>query len=520
MSQGNPYADPRSGSRYLPGYQRQVVGVQSTGGSLVPDLGGAASMRRRFVDDFWRNVDKFTGAAVNVAATYYGIREERDTRDTEVLTNELIRQRKLEVFMSKTGYNADNLLEEENDWQNKTREEVIKQSGLSAQMAGAIWDNKAQPYMDRVGAFMLEQNRVAEDQSKFAFQVDAQNDLALSVVGDFRAYAEYSAKMDSTYGAQSQAGIKAKAAGIDVLVDSWSEQNPQGTLQWFKQNRDGLKEVLGREFVDVANAMQRVENRITAQINRAEAQANRDARLSEKAQKAKDKEWQSDIVTKIITDEDVNITDVLKAGAASGVSGGTLLEVQKIFEGREKVSTKSTSSTLRSTFQGKATMDGLTDGDREAMTKYMANGQLLPADYQALMNADQRTQKAKEDGLSELRKGAMQNLRTAIAPRGVFAPVNQTAENTYERAAAELDKYVDSLNTPNEKRKALDITDPNSYVSQLINLNAAGITPTDRARSAYSTAPFDPNITIHLPESQMRKDGESYADWKKRTGGQ
>lgn len=519
MASGNPYADPQGGSRYLPGYQRQVVG---TSGATAPNTSGF-KFAAQWSDNFWKDVEKFTGAATNLAASYYDIREKRDIRDTETMINETLRQRKMDVFSTRTGKAADNVLEDENTWQLEAREEIIKKSGLGSNIAASLWDKKAQDYLTRVGAFMLEQNRVAEANSKFASMVDAQADLTMSPVGDFRAYALYSAKMDNLYGPLTKEGIQAKEKGIDVLVDSWTEQDPQATLRWFNQNKDGLREVLGREFPSVANAMERVRNRLESQMRRAELQAQRNQRLSEQEQKRVDRQYQSDAITKILNDENeepVDIRQLIREGAAKGISGDTLLTIQQVFEKREKVSLKDTSGTLRSTYQARATMEGLTEDDKQTLAKALAAGQIIPADYQAILAADERTQRADSTGLKNIRRGALQHLKTAIAPRGAFDAVNQSAENRYERLAAELDKYVEGLSSLNEKRLAMDITNPNSYVMQLISQNAADSTPITRMREAYSTAPFDPNRPVSLPQNQERKPGETPQQWRERTGRQ
>lgn len=517
MSKGNPYADPISGARYLPGYERQVVGAHGPNVNL--DTSGFNYYTKRR-GEFWRDVEKAASALTGVAETYYAIREQRDMRDTETLIDTTLRQRKLDVFSSTNGKAADNLIETETEWVNKARDEIIKQSGLGNVLANTLWERKSQDYLTRVGAHMLEQNRAAEEQSKFAAVVNAQNDLAMSPVGDFKAYAMYAAKVTSMYGAVSKEGIKAREQGIDVLIDSWTAQNPGATLAWFNKNKDGLREVLGREFSDVARAMDRVNSRLETQLRRAELQESRNIRLAEQAQKRADRQYQSETITKILSDEDIDIRQVIADGAQKGVSGDTLLTLQKVFESREHISTKDASGTLRSTYQGKATMDGLTDEDRDSLTKALANKQILPSDYQAIMTADGRTQRVSDTGIKELRRGALQHLRTAIAPRGAFDTVNQVAENQYELMARELDRYIETLSSPNEKRAALDIAKPDSYVSQLIKLNAEGKTPIDRMRGAYSTGPFNPSPQINLPADQARKPGETAAEWRKRTGRQ
>lgn len=517
MAKGNPFADPVSGSRYLPGYERQVIGAHGPNVNL--DTSGFEYYTKRR-GEFWRDVEKAASALTGVAETYYAIREQRDMRDTETLIDTTLRQRKMDVFSSTNGKAADNLIESETEWVNKTRDEIIKQSGLGNVLANTMWERKSQDYLTRVGAHMIEQNREAEAQSKFAYVVNAQNDLALSPVGDFKAYAMYSAKVTATYGAVSKEGIKAREQGIDVLIDSWTAQNPSATLAWFNKNKDGLREVLGREFADVSRAMDRVHSRLETQMRRAELQESRNIRLAEQAQKRADREYQSETLTKILNDENVDIRQVIADGASKGISGDTLLTIQKVFESREHISVKDASGTLRSTYQGKATMEGLTDEDRDSLTKALASKQILPADYQAIIAADDRTKKAEAGGIKELRRGALQHLKNAVAPRGALDTGNQAAENLYGLLAREVDKYLETLSSPNEKRAALDISKPDSYISQLIKLNAEGKTPIDRMRGAYSTGPFNPNPQLTLPSGQARKPGETAAEWRKRTGRQ
>ena len=517
MAKGNPHADASTGARYLPGYERQVIGAHGPNTGL--DTSGF-QYHTKLRGEFWRDVEVAAKSLTGVAQTYYAIREQRDIRDTETLIDSTLRQRKLDIFSSTSGKGADNLIESEKEWVEKTREDIIKQSGLGNVIANTLWEKKSQDYLTRVGAHMLEQNRAAEEQSKFAAVVGAQDDLAMSPVGDFKAYAQYSAKVASLYGHMSKEGIKAREQGIDVLIDSWTAQNPNATLGWFNQNKDGLREVLGREFSDVSRAMDRVHNRLESQMRKAEMQAQRSERLERQAQKEKDEKWESEQITKILADDnDIDIRQTVKDGAANGVSGDKLLVVQKVFENRENVSLKSTSSTVRGMYQGKALEDGLTSEDRQSLIAMLADKKILPSDFQAIISADDRTKKAEAIGLRDIRKSAVQQLRTAIAPRGGLDQVNQTAEYAFNQYSRQLDIYVDSLDSPEAKRAALDIANPKSYVSQLITAAAAGKSPIDRKREAYSMEPFNPNKPIKLPEDKKARPGESFEDWEKRTGG-
>lgn len=600
MRKGSPFADPRSGPRYLPGYQRQVVGA--TGPGLAPDTGGFRHASQ-WVDNFWKDIEKFTGAATDLAATYYDIRAQRDARDTNTAINEAIRQRKLDVFSTRTGKRADNLLEDEGAWQLKAREEIIKNSGLSANMAAELWDKKAQEYLTRVGAFMLEQNRVAEAESKFAAMVDAQSDLALSPVGDFQAYAKYSAEMDNLYGKGTKDAIQAKEKGIDVLVDSWVEQNPRAALEWFETHKDDLREVLGREFSSASKAMERVRNRLEAEARRREMEAQRAERIRLQQERQRDKAFQSQAITAIVTDDpDFDLSSVIAQGAAAGVDGATLLNIQKTAEAHEKrlskagaeeiyssyltraydslsdaevaeitqytaenkltpaqyksimsvhqravkelaaaekAEAKDKSATVFANYLAKATTTGLTDADRDVLVKMMAEGTLTTAHYNQLLSADNRTSNWDNSGLKQLRAGALRQLKIAVAPSGALDQINQKAEFLYGRLAAEVDKHLDSLDTADQKMRALDLTDPNSYIMRMITLNTEGVTPIDRMAGAFSTDPLDTDPDIIIPDAELgeeqyepafpgagdtnntvpqRLPGESISEWRKRTG--
>lgn len=520
MAKGRPYADPRSGPRYLPGYERQVVGAAGTGGSIVPIMDGYRYATKRKGEQ-WRDVELFTNALTDVSKAYYAAMEARDIRDTSVMIDETLRQRRLEVFSTATGKAADNLLASEDEWQKKTRDEIIKKSGLGSGIAKTLWDKKAQSYLDSVTGHMIQQHAIAEKNSKAAFVINAQNELALAGVGDFKAYAQYSALVNDTYGEGTVEALKAKEQGIDVVIDSWTAQNPGATLQWFNRNKEGLRQVLGREFSDVARAMERTENKLESRMRRAEMQAARNDRLAEKAQKKKDKEWLDEFLTDMIAEDPekpVDINEQIKAGLDSGISGETLLKAQGAFEKQEKADLKKQSAQVSANFFATAVVEGLSGEEESNLNSALAAGTITAQDYNAVKRADKATKAAENTGLKEHRKIAVAQLKNAFAPRGAFDPVNQASEYKYQQAVSQLTAYADQCKTLEEKRRAYDILDKNSYVSQLIRANTAGLTPQHRMQKAYSMEPFDPDSRITLPDNQQRKPGESLSDWKKRTG--
>ena len=499
--------------------QRKVVGVS---GGFSPDLSGYAAYANSF-DRYLSNVDKLSGSAVNVLKSYHAVREHRDARDTDTLTDKMIRDRKMDVFASKTGKGADGLLQSEEEWIVQAREAVIKQSGLSAPMAGDIFDKHAASYLDRVGSYMLEQNIVAEQNSKFAAAVNAQDNLALSKVGDFQAYANYSAKINEIYGPISKEGIKARAEGIDVLIESWVSQSPQGTMKWFNANKGQLREVMGREFADVSKAMERVERKLDAQVSRAEVQAQRRARLNEAAQKRADNQYLSEGLKALASDDpNFDVNQFIKDGEAKGISGQALMSMLKASRNEENLDLKKIQNDLGGMYYSKAAAGELTSADEEAIFNHVANGKMTATDANRVTEAKSRVTKIGEKGLQPAYKMAVTQLKTVMAPRGAFEQANPKAQFKFQQTEAALANYVNSLQSPEAKMSALDLTKPNSYINQLIQANKDARSPTDKMMDLTSPItdvmgwqPQQPDMGT--PTVEPRKPGESFKDYKKRT---
>ena len=516
---------PKSPS-YLPTYETSG-GARVTGvtGDFRPDVSGFAAYANSF-DRYLGGLEKFNDSLVGVLKTYHGIREKRDMRDTDTLSDKMIRDRKMDSFASSTGKDADGMLEREEKWVAEARDAVIKQSGLSAEMAGDIFDKHAAGYLDRVGSYMLEQNVVAEKNSKFAAAVNAQDNLALSNVGDFRAYAEYSAKVNSIYGPISKEGIEMRAKGIDVMIESWVAQNPRATMQWFNQNKTQLREVMGREFADVGKAMERVQRTLDAQVSRAEVQAQRSQRLADRAQKKADESYLSEGLTALASDDpNFNINQFIKDGQARGISGQALMTMLKASRNEENLDVRKVQTELDGMYYSKAAAGELTDADRQAMFEHVSNGKMTASSVSRITEASSRMGKLEEKGLTPAYKMAVAQLKTSMAPRGAFDPVNPKAQFRFQQTEAALFKYVQSLSTADQKFSALDLTNPKSYINQLIQANKDGRSPADRMMDLTSPVTdvmgWQPALPdMGTPKVDPMRPGETFRDWKARTSGQ
>lgn len=498
----------------IPRYERQVLAIPESA-VLRPD-----SYRQQQVVDTYANLGKAFMSLGPALDDMIRRREERDLRDAEVQIDTIIRQRKMEVLSSRRGKDADNITQDENAWQLEQRETFLKNTKLNPNLASQLWDHKLNQYLDRIGNYEIEQGLKADEDSKFAYVVNAQNNLAQSNPGNFRAYAEYSKIVDDTYGPQTKEALLAKEKGIDVLIDSWAEQNPHQTLNWFNAHKDQLREVIGREFADVSKAMERVHRKLDAEVARAEVQAARAQRLSEKAEKAKSEAWESEQVLKILNDDpNFDLKAATKDAIAKGIKGDSVLTVHNVFNAHEKVSTSEISGTLHTAWLEKTADHSLTDIENKELTQLLAGGQLTPAHYKSIIAASKSTAKAEEEGLADARKLAINQITAAIAPRGGLDTVNQPAETKKNRVISQLDNYLGTLKTAKEKRDALNLMNEQSYVSQLIQSNAADSTPMTRMRDAISNKPFNPFPIIldPLAPDLQRQPGETPEQWRERT---
>ena len=498
---------------------RQVTGIT---GSFSPDTSGFTAYTNSF-DRYVGSLEKANNSLVNVLKTYHGIRENRDMRDTDTLSDKMIRDRRIDIFASKTGKDADNLMQSEEEWAAQARDAIIEQSGLSAEMAGDIFDKHAASYLDRVGSYMLEQNVVAEKNSKFAAAVNAQNNLALSGVGDFKAYADYAAKIDSIYGPISPDGIKMRETGMDVLIESWCAQDPRATMQWFNQNKNGLRQVLGRDFADVSKAMERVERKLDSQASRAEVQAQRQQRLSDKAQKRADNDYISEGLKSLASDDpNFDVNKYIHDGQAKGISGQAMMSVLKASRNEENLDVKKVQRDLDSMYYAKAAGGDLTPSDEEAMFGHVADGKMTSSSATKIIETASRLKKVEEKGLTPVYKMAVGQLKNTMAPRGGFEPINPKAQFKFQQTEAALFKYVDSLSTADQKFKALDLNDSNSYINQLIKANQDSRPPADRMMDLTSPVTdvmgWQPKLPdMGTPAVEPRKPGESFSDYQKRT---
>lgn len=507
----------------MPDYQRQHIGL--TGGSTQGML-NASNVMGAAQSKYIQSIAATANEGAKLANTVADIYQQRYARDAKTTASEAFRLRKLEQFSTRRGADADGILNDETEWSQAAKDKFIAESKLPAAAAGNIWDQQADQYLNSVGAYALQQGVIAEDESKYAAMINSQDELSLSEVGDFAAFADYSYNVNELFGIDTKESVAYKHAGLETMVNAWAAQDPETTLTWYNNNKELIRDTLRREFPNVDQAMDRLQAKLDAAIRREEVNAQRQQRLADAEQKRRDNEWFAEQVGAIANDEDIDITKTIAEGRASGISGDTLNKFFYAADRRERTDAKRVQSGLMSIYFSRAIAGEFTPDDNTSCIDHVANGKLTPEQYNRIQQVLKQDATREAQGLKEPYKRAVQHLKTAIAPRGGMEFINQKAEWQFEALEGQLATYIESLPSYSAKVKELNINDPNSFISQLIRANAEGNTPLTRMTEGLSMGPldFDYEPTIPgkpyapLPDNDMRKDGETIDDWLKRTG--
>lgn len=490
-------------------YQRQHTG--GSGGRGPGGQGINASYQSNI--DFWRSLGNFAQSAAGAAQTYAEAVERRHLRDFETQVSSTIRQRGVDIKSTRKGALADNLLEDEQKWLNDSYSKLLQDSGLNAVQARQVWDKYSERYQMSIGTYMLEQAAIAEKESKYTATVEAQNSLVQAPVGDFNQYASYLGEIDRIYGPNSKQGQEAKELGLKQLMKTWAAENPRATLQWFNQNRDQLKEFLGRTYAAQAESVDKIHSQIEREQRRQESEALRYERLQLRAQRQADKDWGSTFLFRLASDDpEFNVKEELENGVAMGVSPDVLLKAYKAVDKSEEKQKEAARKTDVAYYVVKAGQGELTDEDKESLNDDFVNGRIKSSEYTNIMNSDRRFQNNQERAIKPQIKLAKDALKNAISPGGQFG-ASPRAKDRYIQAEQQLNSYLDLLSDPEAKIRALNVQNPDSYVNLLIKQVQTGVTGQDLLRESLSfeLPDYDQRLDFGNPQ-EISRSGDTGVD--------
>lgn len=470
---------------------------------------------------------RLVGAAGDFAKTYESIVDERIARDASTYASKVFRERRLQVLQTVKGEAADGLLNKEDEWAKGQYNKFREQYKLSGDMAEKIWGHYTEQYLDRTGAYQVEQQAVADKNSRFRAADAIVSDLASTPLGDTASIKEAFAKVDELFVNDYGSARAFKKEAFQSAVTLWSRQNPRKALAWFNSNQESLKQQFGRDFEDVTGIMLMAENRIKTEEAHAMAMADRQERLAEKARKTYEDKVVSDVFTLIARDEftltdlhavtdDPRLSGSLKASVFSAYTG---VQSFKDSDQRRVAAEHERDFTIRINKAG-----GITPEIREDMLKSAELGNLGADEFRRLDAYGSQYAKAATPEIMPVISNVMSYFEDTYAQKSwIGQPPNREQVSQLASMKSTILKWSQDM-SPQEFIKATDLNDVNSPINKLILANPPMVNtkPTIRPNTDSSWSPVTANNPFAKPDTTTtnggKLPGETPEQYEKRVG--
>jgi len=254
-------------------YKRKYSDAQITSSIRTPST-TAMKYQTSATYQYIESLDKFANAGMKLADTYFTAIANRDARDADTQATKLFRDRRVEILNTVKGKDADGLLDRETDWAQKEFEKWKKESKVSAVKATEIWRNHMDSYLNKTGAYMVEQQAAYDKQSRLQSSDTMLDSLVDTKIGDTAALKAAMDHNKELFVNDPMTGERQNDKAIMVAVTAWARQNPSATVAWFKKNKDQLKKDFGQKFINVTDVIDRAEAKIQREAEHAATMAN------------------------------------------------------------------------------------------------------------------------------------------------------------------------------------------------------------------------------------------------------
>lgn len=283
-------------------YSRSKSDAQISRSIRVPGAGGMAAQTSATIN-YLDGLDSLFKSGHKIADTYAHIIEERDIRDADTYATKLFRERRIDVIQNVKGKAADGLLDREDQWQKDEFTKFCKEYKIDSKAAKQVWTKHADQYLDRTGAYMLEQQQAYDKQSRLASSDSVIDGLVDTSIGDVVALEIAFLKNAELFPNDPMLAEKQNDKAIMTQLSAWTRQNPAATITWFNQNKDDLKKQFGQKFVNVSDMITRAENKIQAEARHAEVLAAKAARIEAQQKKEYSEKTLGDFITLAVRGE-------------------------------------------------------------------------------------------------------------------------------------------------------------------------------------------------------------------------
>lgn len=220
------------------------------------------------------SLDKFANAGMKLADTYFTAIANRDARDADTQATKLFRDRRVEILNTVKGKDADGLLDRETDWAQKEFEKWKKESKVSAVKATEIWRSHMDSYLNKTGAYMVEQQAAYDKQSRLQSSDTMLDSLVDTKIGDTAALKAAMDHNKELFVNDPMMAERQNDKAIMVAVTAWTRQNPGAAVAWFKKNKEQLKKDFGQKFINVTDVIDRAEAKMQREAEHAATMAN------------------------------------------------------------------------------------------------------------------------------------------------------------------------------------------------------------------------------------------------------
>lgn len=456
-------------------YSRSKSDAQITRSIRVPGAGGMAAQTSATVK-YLDGLDSLFKSGHKIADTYAHIIEERDMRDADTYATKLFRERRIDVIQNVKGKAADGLLDREDQWQKDEFTKFCKEYKIDSKAAKQVWMKHADQYLDRTGAYMLEQQQAYDKQSRLASSDSVIDGLVDTSIGDVVSLELAFLKNAELFPNDPMLVEKQNDKAIMTQLGAWTRQNPAATIAWFNQNKEGLKKQFGQKFVNVSDMITRAENKVQAEAQHAEVMATRAARLKAEQKKEYSEKRLNDFLTLAMRGE-ADMPALTAVTDDPNVSSEDKSTAYKFAEGLEAAERKKADAEEKAWMEKhkeEVLMDIYTYGyeSQEVQTKirtFVSYGALDTTMLSALRSEGEKLSKIRGD-VKPLLTGAYKRVKDYYTGSFKFDEIKSPQRLAQENAVLTAIN-MRALEHPDSVVKDFNQNDPNSWINELIRAN-------------------------------------------------
>lgn len=499
---------------YLPTHVGGPKGIQTPSlASSINAIGNAAST-------WTKSVVEHGKAVANFGKQYEQSVMARQARDADTSAREFFRNRRANTGMLE-GAEADNLLYKEDSWQKEQRGNFIESNpGIPQSVSGPLYDKYAQQYLDWSMVHMLQQSKVADDNSRYAAAMELSNTVADAPL-HINSLAQGFAEANQIYENRPREAQATKNQLMKTFLASWAERQPvsrngqEGVVDWWNRNEKGLRPLLGANFPDGADTIRKTKDWVVDQAWKHEQRTwtrQQHAFMMHNRQQAFATQQVFGQVQQMVEQGMTpGADDIMKLALAANLDPDNIHKLQNVTDAFLTKSTKLAGNQIMQAYLPSAVDGGLSDGERVEVTKAFTDQKLSAGNYQTLMRLSDAATAASKKGYNVEWQVASNYLKSMINPQGALDSVNQPQAVDYWAAMGLLQDAVNMAPDAKEVRAILNTNDPESLVSKLAT--ARNVSALDRTRRA-----FGQETPAALQEDARRIYNPIVEDWRKKKG--